>query len=166
MPDINIPLLSEEQLDQNKNALETLENNLKGISMPLKATDRNEPLRPRKGSEQIQKKMISMARSMNFALPGYDLDQIERAQALVSQLQDLTARLRATEKILSDTLLVVNGIAWDGFLNYYRVLSAMAQGRAEIDIKLKPFKEFMAVGSKKSAKNDSSSNASDNDDNN
>ena len=144
--------LEPSQLTQLDDSLTTMEQVFKAIGTPLQSQERLEALKPRKGCENFVALMITIAQELGINLNNYSLAQMEIDQKIREQLPTLIHRLQSLSQLASDTLLAASSEYWNGFLSYYRVLSAIAQSNADIAMRLKPITEFMAHNTRKNSK--------------
>ncbi len=154
MADNNFRPLTDEELNTIKENAKGISDVVSLISRTFKSSDRREQLRPRKGADSFQRALFIQAKLHHINLEGYDIEEVQKAQELVRQLQDLSSHLKILNKTVSDTLLAANGFVWDSTLNYYRVLNAVAIGNSNLAIAMKPIQEFMSRSNKKADKDD------------
>jgi hypothetical protein len=80
----------------------------------------------------------------NITLPGTSLAGMLRDMTLRSLLNPIADVLRSSLRLVEDTMGQAESEMWQAFLEYYGVLSNMSKSIPELEIELRPVKEFMA----------------------
>ena len=122
---------------------------LQAHGIVLTTDDRKRLLRGRRGAAEHIERVVALATKHNVSLPNIPLAGISKDVHLEQQLAPIEEELRVALQTAEDTGLQASSEAWEGFLAYYGVLSAMAQRMPEVAADLQSVVEFMAKRSPK-----------------
>ncbi len=149
-------ILDDAQIEEVKGHLNAVDGILKPTCKVMTQEERIEYLRARKGFEGNLSLLLQVARDNHIELPAYPYTALERAIKIQDYLNLMNEQIKSIQTMVQDTYRAARADAWEGFLNYYNVLNAMANSMPDVKSRMKGFVEFM---SNKSNKNTNDENA-------
>ena len=129
-------------IDQDLNQCETT---LRQVGKVLSEEERRKLHRPRKGSEQFIQLILTAAKEMNLDLPAHPMADVESDLRLQFQMTQLVHRISSLNTLATDSYNIARSEVWGAFLDYYNVLSAMADRNPALADRIRPVTEFMSV---------------------
>lgn len=154
--------LTEAQIEEVKSHLGSVDEILKPTCKVMTQAERIEYLRARKGFEGNLAMLLQVARDFHVELPTYNYEALERSVNIQSYLNLMNEQIQSIQTMVQDTYRAARADAWEGFLNYYNVLNAMANSMPELKSRMKTFGEFMSKTSRKQNDNEGKVAESDN----
>ncbi|MDI3285315.1 hypothetical protein [Polyangium sp. 15x6] len=144
-------LLTPEDHIQLLAQLKAIVEKLRAHGITLTADERRRTLRQRRGAEPHIQRVIDLAKKYNVALKNIPLAGLENDAGLTKQLQPIEEELRVALQLAEDTGMQAGSEAWEAFLAYYGVLSAMGERMPDLAAELQTVVDFMAIGPRKKA---------------
>lgn len=122
---------------------------LKAHGITATSDDRRRRLKPRRGAEPHIQRVLDLAKKHGVALQDIPLEGVSADLTLAAQLQPVEDELRVALQTAEDTGAQAASEAWEAFLAYYGVLSAMGQRDPGLAAELSTVVDFMAHGPRK-----------------
>ncbi len=109
--------------------------------------ERKEQAPARKGFETHFHRLITLAQEKGINIERSPRDMLIKEMENDLKLRQLTNLAGLLYNRILDSYRANHANVWDGFLAYYRILSAMCQVDPEVESALKPIISFMAINS-------------------
>lgn len=142
--------LDDAEYDHLKDIFNEADQSMRSVCHALTPEEQHVVLKPRKGLGSMLHLLFEVLEERGLDVPTCPIENLKKLAHMEHQMQSLMNQLDTLHQLARDTYRLARGEVWDGFLNYYGVLTAMATRSQELKNRIRPLVEFMSNNARKS----------------